>query len=122
MPSSRVWMIALPLAAVWAASAPADPPRTGFVNDVKQLAADAKAQPLDAKALAARIDQRIDAGWKAAKLKQVPLADDAEFLRRVYLDLAGRIPSVTEARRFLDDKAADKREKLVDELLKSPRY
>ena len=46
-----------------------------------------------------------------------PVADDAEFLRRVTLDLAGRIPSVPETRAFLDDKAADKRTKVIDQLL-----
>lgn len=44
-------------------------------------------------------------------------ASDGEFLRRVYLDLAGRTPSVVETRAFLADTAADKREKLIDKLL-----
>jgi hypothetical protein len=49
----------------------------------------------------------------------VPAArsDDAEFLRRVSLDLVGRIPTVAEVREFLADTAADKREKLVEKLL-----
>jgi len=50
------------------------------------------------------------------------LADDAEFLRRIYLDLAGRIPSVKEARAFLEDKSADKRAKLIDQLLAGPDH
>ncbi len=50
------------------------------------------------------------------------LADDAEFLRRIYLDLAGRIPSTEEARAFLQDKAADKRVQLIDNLLAGPDY
>src|SRR5262249_44042750 len=45
-----------------------------------------------------------------------------EFLRRVYLDLAGRIPRVSEVRDFLDDKRADKRAKLVEKLLDGPNY
>ena len=49
-------------------------------------------------------------------------SDDAEFLRRVFLDFAGRIPATAEARRFLADKAADKRAKLIDQLLASPEY
>ena len=44
-----------------------------------------------------------------------PLADDDEFLRRVYLDLAGRIPRVSEVRAFLDDKRPDKRRRLVEQ-------
>jgi len=49
-------------------------------------------------------------------------ADDAEFLRRVCLDLAGKIPTAAEARDFLDDPAPDKRERVVDSLLASPAY
>ena len=49
-------------------------------------------------------------------------ADDAEFLRRVYLDLAGRVPSVAEARKFLDDRRPDKRARLVEQLLGGSRY
>ena len=49
-------------------------------------------------------------------------ADDATFARRVYLDLVGRIPTVAEARAFLDDPAADKRAEPVDRLLGSPGY
>jgi|GEM_PF-6004147 len=43
--------------------------------------------------------------------------DDAEFLRRGYLDLVGRIPSVVEARAFLDDTSPNKRAGLVRRLL-----
>src|SRR4029079_204824 len=44
-------------------------------------------------------------------------ASDAEFLRRIYLDLAGRVPSLEETKGFLADSAADKRDKLIDLLL-----
>ncbi len=61
------------------------------------------------------IDQFIPAKWPAGV---TPVAcDDATFLRRVYLDIIGLIPSAVEARRFLDDHASDKRAKLIDELL-----
>jgi Protein of unknown function (DUF1549)/Protein of unknown function (DUF1553) len=66
-----------------------------------------------------RIDQHIQKGIKDAG---APRSDDAEFLRRVYLNLTGVIPSVEEARAFLADKAADKRVKLVDKLLASDGY
>src|SRR5207237_3903930 len=72
--------------------------------------------------LAARIDHHVAAGWDAARVRPAPAAADAEFLRRVSLDLAGRIPSVSEARDFLDDRRPDKRRRLVDRLLAGPRY
>src|SRR4051812_7089208 len=73
-----------------------------------------------AEPLHTRIDALIAA--KAGKNLVSAPADDAEFLRRVYLDLAGRIPSASEARAFLADKAADKRTRLVDQLLTGPDY
>jgi hypothetical protein len=78
--------------------------------------------PDDVAALAARIDQLIEAGYAANDVKPAPLAGDAEFVRRVYLDLAGRIPHVSEVRKFLDDPAPNKRRALVEELLKGPYY
>lgn len=49
-------------------------------------------------------------------------ADDATFLRRVFLDLAGRIPSVTEAKQFLNDTSPERRKQLIDRLLDSRDY
>ncbi|MBY0527604.1 MAG: DUF1553 domain-containing protein [Gemmataceae bacterium] len=49
-------------------------------------------------------------------------ASDATFLRRAYLDVIGRLPTAEETRAFLDDKAADKRTRLVDRLLERPEY
>jgi hypothetical protein len=51
-----------------------------------------------------------------------PVADDAIFLRRVYLDAIGTLPTANEARRFLDDPAPDKRDRLIRELLDRPEY
>jgi hypothetical protein len=68
------------------------------------------------------IDVQVDARMQAAGVTAGPLAGDAEFLRRVYLDIAGRIPSWQEARRFLDDASPNKRRDLVEALLKDPRY
>jgi hypothetical protein len=48
--------------------------------------------------------------------------DDAKFMRRVYLDLIGRLPSIDEARAFLVDTSAGKRGRLLDTLLKRPEY
>lgn len=76
----------------------------------------------DALALAARIDQLIENRWKEQDVKPSSRADDAEFLRRVYLDIAGRIPRVAEVREFLDDTSSDKRVRVVEKLLDSPLY
>jgi len=67
-----------------------------------------------------RIDALILAPGKGKPVSA--RSDDAEFIRRIYLDLAGRIPSVVEARTFFDDKATDKRTRLIDKLLADPEY
>ena len=74
---------------------------------------------VDATAL---INQRVAEGWVAAHLTPAPPASDSEFLRRVWLDLAGRVPTEDEARAFLADTDSLKREHLVDRLLASPDY
>src|SRR4051812_48529704 len=74
----------------------------------------------DAAALAGKIDRLVAKRWADAKVEPAPAADDAEFVRRAYLDLAGRIPSVEEVRSFLDDKSPDKRTRLVDRILGGP--
>jgi hypothetical protein len=78
----------------------------------------------DAKALADKIDRIIAERWAKEKEKvtPAPAADDAEFLRRVSLDIAGRIPSVAEVRAFLADKSPDKRAKAIERLLDGPAY
>jgi hypothetical protein len=73
-------------------------------------------------ALAARIDRRLEARWQAEGIRPAPPADDAEFLRRAQLDITGRIPCPADVHELLADKSADKRAKLIDELLESPRF
>ena len=67
----------------------------------------------------ARVDTELAARWKAAGVEPAPAASDAEFLRRVTLDLAGRIPTAGEALAFLRDRSSRRRERLVDRLLAS---
>ncbi|MFO0868334.1 MAG: DUF1549 domain-containing protein [Pirellulales bacterium] len=69
--------------------------------------------------LPARIDQLIEAAGVGGL---APVASDAEFLRRIYLDLTGRIPTAAETRAFLDDPQPEKRVAVVDRLLASPQF
>jgi hypothetical protein len=93
-----------------------------LVGACPTLHADPPATAPDATALAARIDQQIGARLTAENIPPAPLTDDSEFVRRIYLDLTGRIPSVAQARRFLQDRAPDKRQRLISELLASGAY
>jgi hypothetical protein len=76
----------------------------------------------DADALAALIDRHIDDRLAAEKVAPAAGADDAEFLRRVYLDLTGRIPSVATVHAFLADQTSNKRQRLINELLNGEAY
>lgn len=69
-----------------------------------------------------RIDQLVEQVWTDYEIKPSPPATDGEWCRRVYLDLIGRIPTVKELRSFVSDKAADKKEKLVEQLLYDDDY
>lgn len=77
---------------------------------------------LDSSELAQRIDQAVEARLKAEGVSTSPLADDAELLRRLYLDLTGRVPPADRVVSFLDDRDPNKRAKLIDELLASADY
>src|SRR5262245_26281183 len=72
--------------------------------------------------LAGRIDRLLGDAWKKANVTPARPADDSEWLRRVYLDVIGRIPSVAETRSFLADRRTDKRKRLVETLLAGARY
>lgn len=72
------------------------------------------------------LHQEIDelVGQRQAEFRIAPatVSGDAEFLRRVFLDLTGVVPTAKQARAFLEDSAPDKRRRLIGELLASPDY
>jgi hypothetical protein len=74
----------------------------------------------DAQALADRIDEFIGLRLAQEGVPPAPPADDAEFFRRLSLDLNGRIPALTQLADFLDDTRPDKRRLWIDELLDGP--
>jgi Protein of unknown function (DUF1549)/Protein of unknown function (DUF1553) len=68
------------------------------------------------------IDSRIQKAWKQKKITSAKPATDGEFLRRIYLDLAGSVPTYEETTAFLTSKDPAKRDKLIDRLMADPRF
>ena len=77
---------------------------------------------VDAAGLAKIIDEEIALRLRQEKLPASARCDDSEFIRRIYLDLNGVIPSVDQVKAFLANTEPGKREKLIDELLADPRF
>jgi len=68
------------------------------------------------------IDQQLFAKMAADKVSPAAKSSDTEFLRRVYIDVTGRIPTPSAAKAFLESNDPDKRAKLIDQLVDSPAY
>ena len=73
-------------------------------------------------AVADQILERENAALKDVQLRVAPVIDDLAFLRRATVDLIGRIPSTDEIKQFEADRAADRREKLIDRLVSHSRF
>jgi hypothetical protein len=88
-------------------------------GDARGAVADAAVtrDKLPAEELAAWIDRRFEESWRELRIKPAERTTDSEFVRRAFLDLIGRIPSVAEVQAFLDDGRPGKRRLLVEELL-----
>ncbi len=76
-------------------------------------------QPLSAKNA---IDQIVFWRFEELNVKPAKLCSDEVFLRRVYIDTLGTLPTVEEAKQFLDDPDPDKRAKLIDQALERPEF
>lgn len=68
------------------------------------------------------IDDQIFDKIEQNGISSSPLASDEEFLRRVTLDLTGRIPTPEQVRQFVADTSADKRDKVINSLIGSPQF
>ena len=86
------------------------------------IAGSVPAVAADTSAASKRIDELLTQGLQKKGLKPNALVDDATFLRRAYLTVIGRIPTLDEAKAFLDSKDKARRAKLVDTLLASDGY
>lgn len=123
---SVVWVpcFAVSLAAFAACGGPEKPPaRPPAPAASASASASAAPPPTPPPGLAAaEVDRMLEAAWAKEGLTPAPVADDATFVRRAYLDIVGTIPSPEVARAFAADAAPDKRKRLVDSLLASPAY
>lgn len=68
------------------------------------------------------IDELVFNNLREIGIAPSPVCDDATFLRRASLDIAGRLPTVEEAEEFLESVEPDKRDQLIERLLRSPGY
>ncbi|WP_299469785.1 DUF1549 domain-containing protein [uncultured Gimesia sp.] len=68
------------------------------------------------------INGQIRQGWEDNEVEASPVASDEEWLRRVYLDLIGQIPSAEMVEKFVKDSDTAKRSKVIDQLLDDPAY
>jgi hypothetical protein len=73
-------------------------------------------------AVVAAINAEVQGGIEDAEISPSPTASDQEWLRRVYLDLVGQIPSAESVEEFLGDRRENKRALVVNELLSDPAY
>ena len=80
------------------------------------------ADPPNRLAMIEQIDQRLASRWAAEQIQPAARARDQVFFRRVYLDLTGAIPRVSQVRAFLADPSDHKRQRIIDELLDSPAH
>jgi hypothetical protein len=119
----KTWIAALP--------APKSKPPLGKSKDTAWVAAylaeyrkSIQTHPLPPAKLSASatIDWFLETAWRRDKIVPASLSSDTVFARRVYLDVAGRIPSQKEMRQFVNDTGKDKRERLVAKLLASDDY
>jgi len=68
------------------------------------------------------IDRLVRAPLQARNIEMAPTCSDAVFVRRVFLDVIGTLPDADEVEAFLSDTRADKRSRLIDQLLERPEF
>lgn len=94
---------------------------TIFFTVVLTLVATAQEKPKPSPAWQ-RIDALIEAGYKEHNIEPNPVASDEVFVRRIYLDIIGRIPTKKETLEFINSNAKNKKTVLINELLNSEGY
>ena len=78
--------------------------------------------PAASSAMTARVDQLVEQLWKEKDITPVGQTNDEAFLRRVYLDVIGRVPTISEYDQFFELEAPTRRSQLIDQLLDSREH
>jgi len=102
-----------------AAAVKSESPAAGDVDSPLLVEAPLAKAPLADEQLVDLINTQLADYWQSQGIHPAEPASDSEFLRRVYLDLTGRIPMVSEVYQFLENTSEDRRVLLVDDLLAS---
>jgi hypothetical protein len=89
---------------------------------VMEVAAIDRARRPAVETAAQQIDGLLEKHWNEHGVEGSDPLTDAQFVRRIYLELAGQIPTFDETMRFLDSRSSSKRADLINELLESPGY
>lgn len=92
------------------------------VSEVLMRVSDEDGPPFPASATLGKIDQLVADKLRKLGIVPAPVASDAEFLRRVSIDITGTPPPAEEVVAFEADASADKRARKIDELLERPTY
>jgi hypothetical protein len=101
------------------------PPRAAVATNVPATPSAPKVPAGPVPMTSADVDARLRGDWRSAGVAPTPPADDATWLRRLWVDVVGTIPPPEQVRRFLASKAhpgGDERARAIDELLASPRW
>src|SRR6476659_1217273 len=94
-----------------------------FVGGEAQAKGSSGPEPFHGRQAASRdIDRLIDAKLRKKHIEPMPVTSDEQFVRRIYLDVVGRIPTLEEARAFLSSKESNMRPDLINTLLQSPGH
>lgn len=117
-------LLAIPTLAIWAEDKdkPATKKDYGSTTKPADVTPSQWKQVTPAKLTSAEVDKLFIKNQKEEDLKTAGKTSDEIFLRRVYLDLVGKLPEAGQVVEFTRDKASDKRSKVIDVLLASEDF
>ena len=94
-----------------------------YVNDQQQeQRIEAELSKLEASPEQSRFDRLLIQQWRQLGILPSAVADDTRFIRRATIDICGTMPTRNEIQAYVNDKAKDKRARLIDQLLERPEY